>query len=305
MFLKLHEPDNEISYLLNVDGRCELTKDDRTRLFAYQLGYEGEDYFYRLLNEVEGGLKLWDITLKESSKAQFDFLVIGDGTVYHFDVKNYSGNYTYIDGLFKKDNGSVDQTIMTQLKRADLILSQLLIRKGFGYQHVSRIVFVNDKFNLKNFNGDNCIKFASQIPSIINYLKQLGPPTDEDYRLARALIEANVLHDRRFVYYDYKRMRKGYRCPNCKRYEMVEIVGRMKYVSCKCGRKLSKLDYIVECARQVWTLKNTSFQVKEISEWSKCEIKTVQRALMGSCKYSGKNKGRKYWFDKVIPEKQV
>ncbi|WP_414053163.1 nuclease-related domain-containing protein [Macrococcus equi] len=297
MFLKHHEPDNKIKYLMNVDGRCELTPDDSVTLYAYQMGYEGESYFYEMLNTVEGSIKLWDITLKESSKAQFDFLVIGGGWILHFDVKNYTGDYTYIDGLFKKDNGKVDQTIISQLKRADIILPQFLMKNGFNHQHESRIIFVNERFNLKNFNGDNAIKFAGQIPSIIEYLKQLGPPTDEDYRLAHALIQANVVEERRFPYYDYSLMKKGYRCPACRRFGKVEVVERLKYVTCMCGRKISKLDYITECAQQVWILKNAPFQIKEIAEWSKCELKTVQRALKKKCSYSGMNKGRSYWFD--------
>lgn len=296
MFLKLHEPNQTIQYLMNVDGRCELSEDDGRALFGYQLGFEGEYYFYQLLNEVEGGVKLWDITLKESSKAQFDFLVIGEGMVYHFDVKNYSGNYTYIDGLFKKDNGSVDQTIMTQLKRADLILSQFLKRNGYRYQHVSRIVFVNETFSLKNFNGDACINFPSQIPGIINHLKQLGSPTQEDYRLARALIEADVEDNHRFVYYDYETLRKGYKCPRCKRYRRVSVVPNRKTVACVCGRKMSKSNYISECARQVWILKNAPFKIQEIAAWSGCDKRTVQRALKKYCHYSGGKRARIYWF---------
>ncbi|WP_313018264.1 nuclease-related domain-containing protein [Macrococcoides bohemicum] len=296
MFLKLHEPDNKMSYLMNVDGRCNLTKDDRTALFAYQIGFAGENYFYEQLQAVEGGLKLWDITLKESSKAQFDFLIIGDGKIFHFDTKNYSGEYTYIDGIFKNNRGRVDQTIISQLKRADLILPQFLMRNGFQYEHVSRIIFVNENFVLRNFNGDQYVKFAGQIPGIIDYLKKLGPPTDEDYRLAKALISADVVDNHRFAYYDYTQMKKGYRCPKCKRFGYVEVASRKKYVACRCGRRLSKLDYITEAARQVSILKNEPFQIKEIAEWSNCEIKTVQRTLLNSCMFKGKNKGRVYWF---------
>ncbi|MCU7558128.1 nuclease-related domain-containing protein [Macrococcus capreoli] len=296
MFLKLHEPDRKISYLMNIDGRCKLSEDDGRTLFGYQLGYEGEHYFYQLLNEVTGGLKLWDITLKESSKAQFDFVVIGEGTVYHFDVKNYSGIYTYIDGLFKKENGSVDQTIMTQLKRADIILSQFLMRNGYRYHHESRIVFVNESFRLKNFNGDSCIKFPNQVHDIINHLKQLGPPTQEDYRLARALIEANDPDVRRFAYYNFESLRKGYKCPKCKRYGRVTVLPNRKTVVCVCERKMAKSDYITECARQMWILKNAPFKIQEIAAWSGCDKKTVQRALKKYCHYSGDKRARMYWF---------
>lgn len=296
MFLKLHEPDNKISYLMNVDGRCNLTKDDRTALFAYQAGLAGESQFYEQLQGVEGGLKLWDITLKESSKAQFDFLIIGDGKIFHFDIKNYSGEYTYIDGLFKNNRGSVDQTIISQLKRADIILPQFLIRKGFQYEHVSRIIFVNENFVLRNFNGDEYIKFAGQIPGILDYLKRLGPPTDEDYRLAKALIAANVVDNYRFAYYDYGQMKKGYRCPGCKRFERVKVAIKRKNVVCVCGRMMTKSEYILECAKQVWSLKNAPFKIQEIADWSQCDKRTVQRALKKFCKYDGVNRGRNYYF---------
>lgn len=296
MFLKLHKPDNKINYLMNLEGRCDLSQEDRTTLFGYRMGYEGEKYFYDLLSEIEGGLQLWDITLKESSKAQFDFLIIAGGTVFHFDVKNYSGNYTYIDGIFKKENGSVDQTIMTQLKRADLILPQFLMRNGFDYDHESRIVFVNENFHLHNFNGDKSIKFAEQIPSILSYFKDIGPPTNEDYRLAKALIKANVIENRRIAYYDYANLRKGYRCPRCKRYGGVEVIPNRKNVMCKCGRKMMKSQYIEECAKQVWILKNDEFKVQEIAGWSGCDSRTVQRALKKYCSYSGDKKGRNYRF---------
>lgn len=94
MFIKVHHPDQYIQYLLAVEDRITLQENDRINLFRYKSGLSGERMFYNLLKNILEGIKIWDITLDNNGSSQYDFLIVVDKVIYHFDVKNYSGVYT-------------------------------------------------------------------------------------------------------------------------------------------------------------------------------------------------------------------
>lgn len=296
MFLKLHERDDKMSYLLEVENRHMLNQEDSRILYAYQMGYAGELELYNQLMTINGGLKIWDITLNKYDTAQYDFLIIGKGMIHHIDVKNYTGEYTYIDGMFKREKGKVDQQLITQMKRANFMLAALLFDHKCNYKFDSHILFINDSFKLKTKERLDNVMFVKDIQPMLDYVDQLGSPTEEDYTMAQLLLDNHLPLRPRIHYYDFNSLRKGYKCPLCKRIAQVDVVKSRKTVNCKCGKQMLKMDYILACAEQLWMLKRHPFKISEIVNWSGCDVKTVQRVLVKKCMYKGENKGRVYWF---------
>ena len=147
MIAKYHETNDKLLLLHELQGRIRLSRSDNDTLLRYLSGLEGERKFLDVMGEIDDVVILWDIYLEDYS-AQFDFLVLAGRYVFHFDVKHYSGVYAYKDGLFKSANGRVNKRLMMQLTGSEAGLKQFLLNHGFHYKVTSRVVFMNESFQL-------------------------------------------------------------------------------------------------------------------------------------------------------------
>ncbi|ULG73588.1 nuclease-related domain-containing protein [Macrococcus brunensis] len=168
MFLTRHQPSEYIHYLLAADKRVALSQADDRVLKNYLKGYEGEKYFYERSCGY-GGLKLWDVSLMSPGLAQYDFIHIYNGKVYHFDIKNYTGNVRRVGQQFVSDGDYYYQDIFSQLNRADFYLSNFLRTHGFQNEVISRIVFINPQLTLIEDAPDPRIVKPSQVEQVIHF----------------------------------------------------------------------------------------------------------------------------------------
>ena len=81
MLLKDHIKSEELCYLEALEQRMDLSLEDAGKLNKYQRGYEGERQFFDSIAGIDA-LVIWDLLLKDGEYVQYDFIVIGDGTVY-------------------------------------------------------------------------------------------------------------------------------------------------------------------------------------------------------------------------------
>lgn len=243
MITKMHQPNDKLKLLQELNGRILLSKDDCSLLYRYTTGYNGEKQFFKQIMHLENIVILWDIYLEDYS-AQFDFLLITQECIIHIDVKNYSGVYEYFDGLFKSENGRLNKRLMSQLITSEEGLKQFLTDYGFKFNVMSRMLFINESFQLMT-GSDKRILFYYDVPRVVDYLKNCNGITESMLELSDTLIDFHR-SDAKFIHldeYDFNRVKPGVRCPECRHVGMMRDEKRHKY-RCRCGNTMSNREAV-------------------------------------------------------------
>lgn len=256
-------------------------------------GLEGERKFLDVMGEIDGVVILWDIYLEDYS-AQFDFLVLAGRYVFHFDVKHYRGVYEYKDGLFKSANGRVNKRLMMQLTGSDAGLKQFLLKHGFHYKVTSRVVFMNESFQLIG-DTDKYILFYYDLGRVVDYLKGNAGICEDMMRLSETLI-AHHGDDAKFYStddYDMDDVKPGIRCPKCRRVGMIRDVKGHKY-QCRCGHRVSNREAVDIVYRMLELFRVDKIRKCDLNRHLEMPNRTLQRILSKHYIKKGINRGIYY-----------
>lgn len=133
-------------YLEVLETRSELSGKEKRDLKRYRSGYEGERDYDAVLEEV-GHNRLYvfrDVWLGiRESKVQLDTLIVADDRLIVNEIKNYSGNYSYEDGVWKVRGHQISEDPVSQVSIAVNKLLKLRYDTGVHFEVQKEIVFVN------------------------------------------------------------------------------------------------------------------------------------------------------------------
>ena len=140
---------NELLILEVLNKRMKLEIEEKQHFLNLKKGYEGKELFDKHAEKLQCEcLILKDLLLEVNNTTfQIDSLIIVQGKIYLYEVKNYEGDYYYqSEKLFKKPHLEVINPFH-QLSRSESLLRQLLLSIGFKPQLVSSIIFINPNFH--------------------------------------------------------------------------------------------------------------------------------------------------------------
>lgn len=126
--------------------RAELDGREKRDLERYRSGYGGELEYDRVFDEVghEQMYVFRDIWLGiGDSKVQLDALIVADNLLIVNEIKNYSGNYSYENGIWKVRNQQISEDPVSQVSTAANKLLRLRYESGVQFEVQKEIVFVN------------------------------------------------------------------------------------------------------------------------------------------------------------------
>lgn len=133
-------------YLEVLETRSGLSGKEKRDLKRYRSGYEGERDYDAVLEEV-GHNRLYvfrDVWLGiRESKVQLDTLIVADDRLIVNEIKNYSGNYSYEDGVWKVRGHQISEDPVSQVSIAVNKLLKLRYDTGVHFEVQKEIVFVN------------------------------------------------------------------------------------------------------------------------------------------------------------------
>lgn len=295
MFISMYEFSDYERYLLEVKHRTRLNKYDKRNLANFEMGYAGELQFFNHVKSL-GGVKLWNTRFELVDEVQYDFLIFHGDYLLHFDIKNYYGNYHVVDNNFVKDDGHVIKDPVDQLLRADYLLKDFCHRHCIHYKVESFMLFINENFNVRGFSGHKRVLFYKDLERILAALNT--QPTEEAISAARLIKSYHKLDTyKRIHYYNFEKMRKGIKCPKCRRFlrkfEMTE-----KKVTCICGNKISKQEAVRIAFDAISLLKKSSVKTSEVMDFTGIGRSTVQRVLSANYASKGSTKGKVYTINK-------
>lgn len=237
MVYKSRTKSKELAILEILNDRMQLARKDKQHYFNLKKGYEGEVIFDSLTEKLQCECLILNDLLFEVNHTifQLDSLIIVQGKILFFEVKNFEGDYYYeSDKLYKKPKLEIINPLL-QLSRSEPLLRQLLLNHGFNLPIDASVVFINPKFTLYQAPLYKPFIFPTQIK---NYLADLNATpsklTPQNKELADMLLSLHITESpyEKLPSYHYDQLQKGISCTRCHSFS---ITVSNKYCFCmKC-----------------------------------------------------------------------
>lgn len=230
----------ELVTLSLLEPRMKLEQKDKHHYFNLTKGYDGEIVFDGFIKNITtGNLVLSDLLLENNNTTfQIDSLVITQGIIYQFEVKNYEGDYFYEGERLKRIKGEEISDPIIQLKRSETLLRQLLKSHGFNYSLESYIVFINPEFTFYQAPLNQPIIFHSQLNRFINNVNNKNSKLNSSHtQLAEKLKSLHLSESpfSRLPSFEYSQLKKGIICTSC--HKIIKNQQSYYLICSKCGAK--------------------------------------------------------------------
>lgn len=297
MFYKQRTKSSELLTLELLDYRLQLPRKDKLHLSNLQKGYEGEILFDSLTKKLQCEcLILNDLLLQQNRTTfQIDTLIIMQGKVLLFELKNFEGDFYYETGTFYKKPNKEITNPLHQMERSESLLRQLILSLGFSPQIDGSVVFVNSKFMLYQAPRNHPIIYPTQITTHLGQLNALQSRlTNRHHKLAEDLVSLHIVDSpfTKLPEYSFEELKKGVTCAECRSF-FLSIKGR-KCICKKCGYEEAVTEAILRSIQEFKMLFPTAkITTNTIYEW--CQIIPTKRRISDCLRRSLKTVGVRQW----------
>ncbi|MGF2615406.1 NERD domain-containing protein [Rossellomorea vietnamensis] len=253
MILKKRVESEELKLLKYLNARTSLSKKDQKSLIASEKGYQGEGMFDEWALPLENELAfLNDLLLEhQGSIFQIDSCALASKTIFHFEVKNFEGDYQIKNGNWISPSGEEKKDPLIQLKRTSSLIRQYTQQLGFHYNVESYLIFINPEFYLYNAPDNPSIIYHPQLNRFMNNLQSRSLKVSKsDLKLAEKLRSQHILESPylRLPKYSFEDLQKGILCPGC--HGFYEAGSGVSLVCHRCGQKELKTAAIVRTVEE-------------------------------------------------------
>lgn len=259
-------------------------------------GYDGERKFDKWIETLSNEhLILNDLLLEYNGTVfQIDTLLFYSDKIYHFEVKNYEGDFFIEADKWYSLAGKEIKNPLLQLKRTESLLRQLLVKKSYNHHPIeSYLIFVNPEFQLYQAPPDLPIIYPSQLTRFMEKLKNKLPKLKDSYKkLAKELLSIHINETKysRLPEYQYDELEKGLICPVC---HSMYTTFKTILVCTSCGGKERYPIAVLRAIEELQTLfPNKKITTNLIHDW--CKIikskRTIRKILSKHFKLLGHNK---------------
>lgn len=247
MFLNPRGKSQDLLFYETLQKRCELTREEKGRLQAYQKGFAGECLYDKLFEDVGHAdvLIYRDLYLQIGrSVTQYDALVINDDGIIVNEIKNYTGEYKVEGGNWLRNGRGISEDPVAQLNRSLGKLIRIRNDVNGSFKIDGKLIFVSDDFYLQTDDNSIWRKIVVRM-DLKRYLRSLGGGVigNKAQYIARLISERIVENP----YYEGKvdddRLRKGLYCGKCGSFEMLK--SRFHLVCHGCGSKESNETHLL------------------------------------------------------------
>ncbi|WP_020008077.1 nuclease-related domain-containing protein [Salinicoccus albus] len=234
MFLNERKEPLELLYYRVLRHRRQLSDKEARSLSIYEKGFSGECLYDEVFEETghDNVFIFRDIWLQvEAGNVQLDSLIVSDGEMEINEIKNYSGEYVYHDGVWKIQNRRISEDPISQLRRAVNKLIKVKFEKNLSFDVKGKIVFPNPYFVLESAERSS-LEMIVKREKLKKYMrsfrmKQSGRSAE---MLVKEIAERMVENPYFKPKTDFTRLRQGYYCVHCGSFEVEK---RRVHVICK------------------------------------------------------------------------
>ncbi|NHM31892.1 nuclease-related domain-containing protein [Neobacillus terrae] len=300
MLIKPRTEPEELLLLRILNTRWNLDPKEASNYLHLEKGYLGEKQFDLLLKDLKGDWLMLNDLLFDCSNTvfQIDSLLISQGTIYLFEVKNYEGDF-YVE----KDNwytaaGNEIKNPLLQLKRSESLFRRLIHELGFTFNVEAHLIFINPVFFLYQAPLNLPIIFPPQLTRFFDQLSRKSAEIfGKPFKLAEKLA---AIHIKKSQYakrpsYTYQQIQKGIICKSCGLFLTNDDI---KILTCKsCGHKEGVSSAILRSVKEFQILfPSEKVTTNVIYDW--CRImkskKAIRNTLSGNFKKVGVGRSAHY-----------
>lgn len=226
--------------------RMTLEDEYRKILINFEKGYEGELHFDNLLKRFYSGegIVLNDLKISyRGSSTQIDSLLITQDSIELFEIKNYSGSYTFSKNKMISLKGIEIANPLTQLNRTLSLIRQLMNEWGIDLDVNGHIVFVNNHFTL--YVGEPSYPFIlpTQIELFLSQLSSQSRHIKQSHQfLADKLLSYSLRelpHQKEHPQYNWDHLKKGLSCKGCGSLNPPRTQRRITCINCQKQESVS------------------------------------------------------------------
>ena len=278
----------ELKILRSLNDRMILSEKEANHLWYLEKGYAGEQMFDEWSEKLSNNcLILNDLLLEFSTNTfQIDSLLISEGTIYLFEVKNYEGDYIVEKERWYSTSNNEIKNPLPQLERSEALLRRYLHGLGYTFTIEPYLIFINPNFTLYQAPFNKSIIFPTQLNSFltkINAKISSAKPNGRHAKIAQLLIDAHQTKSRytHIPDYSYEELKKGITCARCHKF-IANFKGKGLFLVCICGSIENTQSAILRSVAEFNLLfPDRKITTKVIMEWCgifKCP-KTIQKIL--------------------------
>lgn len=302
MIVKPRCISDELKLMRILNARMELEEKDKQNYLNLEKGFEGELKFDAWMeNLTHERLILNDLLLeRNTTKFQIDSLHIAQGTVYHFEVKNYEGDYYIEKDRFYRYSGKEILNPLHQVERSHILLQQLLQNLGNPFQLESYLIFINPSFTLYNAPKDPSIIFPTQLERFLWKMNRIPSSnlSTRHTKLAEQLLGVHQVDNpyKRLPLYSYERLYKGMGCNLC--YSFNTVIKERKLICLDCGDNEDMTHALLRNIKEFKLLfPELHICTNTIHNW--CDMTISRKTIRKNLKlhYSSKGYGQWMYFE--------
>lgn len=227
MILKKRTKSATQKILEHLNMRTELRYEDKIRLKNQIKGFEGEKEFDSFLKNIEENATILnDLVLDHRGNIfQLDSILILNGMVYIFEIKNYSGNYYHKEDSILSESGYEILNPKGQINRSKVYLKNILKNLKVSSAVNAQVVFIHPEFHMYNSTPNDPFIFRPQLKGVFERL--FNQPLESDnkrHSLANKLLKSHIKNYRsdNLPFYQFSKLKKGIYCPECYSYDIRE-----------------------------------------------------------------------------------
>ncbi|WML46983.1 nuclease-related domain-containing protein [Neobacillus sp. PS3-34] len=277
MLLKGRSESDELMAMRYLNARMELTEKEKFHYLNLEKGYEGEMKFDLLAETLQEERYIINDLLLEvnNSYVQIDSLIISQGVIHLFDIKNFEGDcYLESDKLYAVATGREYKNPVDQLKRSGTLFRQLLQNLKQNHLVESSVIFINHEFTLYQSPMNQPIILPTQVTRFLNNLNKTQSKLNDGHKkLAQKLISLHQTKNPFTVFpeYNYDQLQKGIYCKTCNSFQL--SIKNNDFVCGKCGRhEKIKLAILRNVKEFKLLFPDRKITTQNIYEWCKVDL---------------------------------
>lgn len=282
-----------------------LTETETEQYRRNEIGAVGENIVASFIKEngLPGWRLLSNVWLSGDGSFECDLLLLTEYAVHTFEVKHYTGHFTYENGYCKLGRIKLEQDCIQQARKSYLRLLRLLRQYDYNISVNGALIFSSSKNKVVIGSPVEDIHLF-QLPDLYEYL--------ESIKRDEKTVPANPINHEAIIYFlkDYEienpflpepiseerilTARKGICCAMCRSFD---VEHSKYYIACTCGYNESREEAIVRTACEYGVLTyDRNYSIGEIYHFigKKVSKTYTQRVLAKHFHLTNKNKHSYY-----------
>lgn len=272
MIVKPCIESKELMLFRSLNARMNLSPEDTWYYTKLEKGFQGEFQFNQLLLKSPGDyLIVNDLLLeKNNTTFQIDTLLISQNKIFHFEVKNYEGDYFLEKDKWYTNSSKISiVNPITQLERSSLLLRKLFQDFGSNLALESYLIFINPEFTLYHAPANPSIVFPTQLNRFIRKLNlNSSIITGFHHTLAEKIISQHFTNSQftRIPKYEFEQLKKGIIGTCCHSFLKKH---KDKYLICDtCGKKENSTEALLRAVNEYKLLfPHKKITTNDVYEW--------------------------------------